>query len=1533
MIALLLLLTAAYLVLAVLVYDRRPQALSNRFMSAYLVGVAGATAGLAIVSVAAHRAEAEGGARLAMACLGAANAVLMPVAVLGIHFSGLANAIYRPLRAMAAPLLSLPVVLAMLWISVVQGGPLVEPAAAGYRLARAVDGNATMAAMVWLSIAGGVVTGVLVVFGIVKRRIIPRWVGSLYLAAMILGILIGGLLHLGAREPIALTLYHTPLIIVLLFEVIRFKRTLPLRETLRALYGGQSDGALALDATGAVFWASEGVSRFLGAPTTGTVAESHVAELIRGTPLWPTVRDWLGSGAAEGSAEVAVPLGDGERVVRVRLMALDHLPDYPGARLLVFDDVTTARIHRALTDLRREFAAMAAVGEAISSSLDPQQVMESALRQVLQVTDADTASIYLVDPSHPDRLRVAANQSRPEASGEPALWLDVNQSIPGAAVQRNAPVSVDDFDTTPDRSPQRHVAGMRSVLAVPLSTQEAMLGALAVASRAPGLFTPQDRFLLESIGRQIGVALEHARLHERERRLRQLSETLREVGRIVGSTLDLDSALQAILAQLGRVVQYDSASIMLRNEEGRLRFSATVGFDPAVDWEDAARQLEGDAVSAQIFASRQPLLIDDTRGFPGWVTVEAGAQNRAFIGAPLIARDQVIGVLNVDSRTPGAYDQEAVEIVQAFADQVAVAIENARLFSAETARRRDLQVLNTIAADSAESLDLERRLNIVLDHVLEATGAEAGAIHLVDPNGARLVLQAQRGLSPEMVHAALIVPVGAGLCDLVMQGGQPATFTMPGKPPVAFIAAPLTAGGKVMGALSLSAVEALTPGSDRVALLVSIGRQVGAAVVNAQLYRRALDRERLSEALSRLGLAISATLDEQEVLNLICQESTAVFGVESALVSLVEEDELAVVAAYGRGMHAYMGSRERIRIGRSLGAQVVAARRPLYENRVREQFMGAAPDWLEETRTESKLGVPMLRDGEPIGAIVLVSTSDPDHFSPFDIEPANLLGVQAGLALQNARLYAEVKRRLEYSRLVDEVGRYATAVLSVDAMVQGVCRRIYTAFGYDVIALFLANLTADLDEKLDAGKLAARAVFVNGQAVDPDQLDVETLPVRVVTRAAKRGEAALVSVGLRLTTDPQLAQSGRTDLATPLMMAEDVIGVLAVSRLRPNAINSDEADVLKTLAMQIAVAFSNARLFDTVRRQRDELEDRVRERTAQIEAQKEQTEAILRSVPDAVIVTDLAGKIVLANPPAAHLLQRPETEHNVRQWVRALVAGADARKEMELGAKVYQATASRVVQDDRELGAVIALRDITRLHELDRLKSQFVSTVSHELRTPLTNIKLYASLLQQGKPERQEKYVEVIERESLRLEKLVIDLLDLSRLERQETPPQREALDIAHVIEAVIDNHAGQAELKRLTLAYEPNGNLPCIFADRNQLIQVFTNLVNNAILYTPAGGQVTVRTCPGTYRDAPAVRVEVQDTGVGIAPEEVAHIFDRFYRGSNVAPDAAPGTGLGLAIVKEIINLHCGTIEVSSEVGRGSTFAVVLPVAPPEHS
>jgi len=241
----------------------------------------------------------------------------------------------------------------------------------------------------------------------------------------------------------------------------------------------------------------------------------------------------------------------------------------------------------------------------------------------------------------------------------------------------------------------------------------------------------------------------------------------------------------------------------------------------------------------------------------------------------------------------------------------------------------------------------------------------------------------------------------------------------------------------------------------------------------------------------------------------------------------------------------------------------------------------------------------------------------------------------------------------------------------------------------------------------------------------------------------------------------------------------------------------------------------------------------------------------------------------------------------------------------------------RVAERTRELAAANE-----RLTELDRLKSKFVSDVSHELRTPIANLKLHVELLERGRPEKHEHYLTVVKQQARRLGQLVDDILNLSRLEMGKQRVAFGPVDLNFVVEQIVTAHQPRAESSTLILSFVPLADLPPVRGEVNQLAQVVTNLLSNALNYTAAGAiQVT------TSRTSTAACVQIEDTGMGIDSEDLPNIFDRFYRGRRSQRSETPGTGLGLAIVKEIIDLHEGRLEVSSVVKQGTTFKVWLPL------
>ena len=270
--------------------------------------------------------------------------------------------------------------------------------------------------------------------------------------------------------------------------------------------------------------------------------------------------------------------------------------------------------------------------------------------------------------------------------------------------------------------------------------------------------------------------------------------------------------------------------------------------------------------------------------------------------------------------------------------------------------------------------------------------------------------------------------------------------------------------------------------------------------------------------------------------------------------------------------------------------------------------------------------------------------------------------------------------------------------------------------------------------------------------------------------------------------------------------------------------------------------------------------------------------------------------------------------------LRLLTAMAEIGGSALNRADIMETLEQRVSERTRELAEANQ-----RLQELDRLKSEFVANVSHELRTPLTNINFYLNLLtsvQDG--QKKEKYMAILRQETQRLKTLIETVLDLSRLDAAQAAGQAgtERVDMGQLAAQVVASHEELARTGDVALRLEVDDSPLQVSGDHNQLVQVVTNLLANAINYTPPGGQVTVR----ARAEGDQVCLCISDTGMGIPPKEQGLIFDRFFRGERATAAGIPGTGLGLSIVKEIVDLHGGQIQVQSAPGQGSTFQVWLP-------
>lgn len=385
-------------------------------------------------------------------------------------------------------------------------------------------------------------------------------------------------------------------------------------------------------------------------------------------------------------------------------------------------------------------------------------------------------------------------------------------------------------------------------------------------------------------------------------------------------------------------------------------------------------------------------------------------------------------------------------------------------------------------------------------------------------------------------------------------------------------------------------------------------------------------------------------------------------------------------------------------------------------------------------------------------------------------------------------------------------------------------------------------------------------------------------------------------------------------LCVPLAVGGKTIGVLSVdNKISSRTFSDHEVNLLSTFADYAAIAIENSRLYPSA------------------ESERANLNTVLRDIQDAVIVVDHDMRILLVNQaardafklagqvvgqPLITLIQHPRVialfdQHKLRpkNW-QAEIALEDGR--------ILQGYLS--VLNGIGFGAI--MHDITRLKELDRIKSEFVSIVSHDLRTPLTAIRGYVSLLSRAGPlnSQQQEFVTRVENSMTNIVDLIADLLDIGRIEAG-LDWEMESIQLQTVIHEAAQQQQPGAAAKHQTLTVKVPDLSP-ILGNAQRLRQVAANLIGNAVKYTPDNGRVEVL----LREDSDFLVLQVRDTGIGISLEDQRRIFDKFYRVESELTDNISGSGLGLAIVKAIVEKHGGRVWVESEMGKGSTFTVLLP-------
>jgi PAS domain S-box-containing protein len=774
----------------------------------------------------------------------------------------------------------------------------------------------------------------------------------------------------------------------------------------------------------------------------------------------------------------------------------------------------------------------------------------------------------------------------------------------------------------------------------------------------------------------------------------------------------------------------------------------------------------------------------------------------------------------------------------------------------------------------------------------------------------------------------------------------------------------------VAGVIALEKAERAFYTTEHIQIARTFAAQATVALENARLFEESLrrageldERSRRLDRLNRASTELSKSLDPDYILVFAIGELQQALRADGVAAILFDEEGRAILQAetpaWGEKLPFELPEMLIFsRLKETLGIFSTS-------NIGREPDLAPLHDFFEQRRAVSLACLPMATAGALHGLMMVYSTRD-SRFPAGEVELASTITNQAASAYQNARQYEETRQfSFELERRVAERTRE----------LENEHRRTQ----------ILLNIITELSASLDLDIIINRTLALINEITDAEQSTVllaQPEEANFIFRASRGfttppaggGESTWLKVdeGLAgwvitnqqgalipdLHEDPRWVRSPgfesehRSAIAVPLVAGAESLGTLMIFHREPGRFTKDLLNLVQAIAQQIAVAINNAQLYLLIRDQAERLGSMLR--SQQVETTR--SRAILESVAEGVLVTDSKGVITLFNQAGEkilgldqeHMQERALDEltglfgkaahswmETIRYWSTdpgSVQTSKTFEEEIRLeDGKVVAVSLSPVILRNEFLGTVSIFHDITHQVEVDRLKSEFVATVSHELRTPMTSIKGYVDVLLMGAAgdlsDQQKRFLEIVKSNTDRLNILVDDLLDISRIEAGKVNLSMQPLDLREISERVASTieRRSKNEEKPITVDLQQQANLARITGDPGRVSQILTNLVDNAYNYTPPGGHISIT----LIELGGEVRVSVSDDGIGISPEEQERVFERFYRGEDPLVLATAGTGLGLSIVRQLVEMHGGRIwlESSGVPGEGSTFSFSLPV------
>lgn len=1061
---------------------------------------------------------------------------------------------------------------------------------------------------------------------------------------------------------------------------------------------------------------------------------------------------------------------------------------------------------------------------------------------------------------------------------------------------------------------------------------------------------------------QILIFRIHRSRKDLARKMKELL-TLQRVSDVLRSTLDLESLLRVIHVQVTELLGVDSFYVALYEpEDDSIWYPLAVKLGEHEDWPD--RPLE-DRLTDRVIREGLPIRLNDLS------PEQMAALNlpigdgppKAWIGVPLVSSERTIGCLalfSLDEDTE--FTQADLDLLLTLSGQISVAIENALLYRQTQRRTAQLEMLNQVGSLLSASLDPQEVLAQVCQSVTQVGGAGRSAIYLLDPDRAEVWLAYGHRLSDRFVGENRSFSVAkesrtqcllTGRPDLksdIQSEGINRTFrtSLSSEGIRAYGDFPMVTPEGQIGFLSVYYDSPHPFTSDEVELLQTLASEAALAVSNARLY-------------ARTDLALSRRANQLSILEAVGRELAAATHSDHLFEMILNYAREFTNSEWGR-LALYVAETQMMEIKATMGYQNVPSRIPISQGlsgkAIRTNQMinlgdvHSDPDYLDLSKGQalSQLSIPLLHEGRVLGVLTL-ETSRLDGYSTNDQSFVAQLANQAAIAVVNADLYREVQQRLRQQTTLYQVSTRLAGNLDTRSVVDVLYQSMSAVTDRPTaVGIYLWNEAESRYALSKPSSQATQPILGGGnlpEMLAPNDLG-ELFPRLTETNLVEfTADAALPALLRRVV-------SGSSLIILSLVASQQILGLVLLyhqGNNRPSAerLSTETRQFLQAIISQGAIALQNASLFADVSYGRDRLA------------------AVLNSVQEGIIMIGLGGQINLVNEAAQELIDLPlkrllgtrlgllgenalgrlgYTEQAVSQLVNSIGAETGGQERAQ---EANNRSTFKVLWGDSEhyfermalpvkgsigqaIGWIIVVRDVTEEVRIAEAREMITETLVHDLRSPLSAVLGALDVMSESlKAEHQSEVfpqaLQLARRSSRRVMGMVESLLDISRMQAGSMDLNRTPVSLPALVVNILVDFTPQSQDYGVELVNTLPPDFPAAWADQGKLSRILTNLLDNALKFTPAGGRIIFG---AELKPEGMLTIRVADTGPGIPVEYREKIFERFtqipgQRGRR------RGSGLGLTFCRLAVEAHGGKIWVESNPGGGSVFQFTLPVATTE--